>query len=115
EMKDYREARTPSGFVNRTAQKVGVAVFFIFGITLLTPLIMMLRVLKDRRLRYLLIAGAIFAAGLTMNVWLFPHYVAPFTAGFYAILLQAMRHLRWRRPALARITVLTCVVLAGLR
>jgi len=122
EMDDYREARTPRGFVNRTAQKIGIGVFFIFGIALLPPLFLLHRVAKDRRIRYLLCAGGIFAAGLSMNVWLFPHYLAPFTAGFYAILLQAMRHLRRWRPggqstglALSRMVPVTCLLLAGLR
>jgi hypothetical protein len=122
EMKDYNEARTPGGFVNHTVQKAGIVLFFVFGVTLLTPLIMVRRVLKDRRLRYIVVAGTIFAAGLTTNVWLFPHYIAPFAAGFYAILIQAMRHLGCWRPngqptgrALTRMTVIACILLAGLR
>jgi hypothetical protein len=76
------------------------------------------RVLKDRRLRYLTIAGAIFAAGLAANVWFFPHYLAPFTAGFYAIMMQCMRHLRAGRPsgrALVRLLPPLCVALAVFR
>ena len=51
-----------------------------------------------------------------------PYYVAPFTAVFYAIGLQAMRHLRvWKpesRPvglAMVRFIVFVCVALAGVR
>ncbi len=50
------------------------------------------------------------------------HYVAPFTGAFYAIGLQAMRHLRLWKPegkpsglALARVTVAVCIAMAGLR
>ena len=71
ELEDCLYARTPAGFVSRTAQK---------------------------------------------------HYVAPFACALYAILLEAMRHLRvWRpgrRPlglAVARMIPLVCLVLAGLR
>ena len=89
---------------------------------LLPPLILLPRVLYDRRIRFLLATGAVFGVGLSMNVWLFPHYVAPFACGVYAILLQAMRHLRVWRPggkpfglALVRITPVLCLTLAGLR
>jgi hypothetical protein len=50
------------------------------------------------------------------------HYLAPFTAAFYAIGLQAMRHMRlWspgNRPvgkALVRLMVTVCLVMAALR
>jgi hypothetical protein len=115
EMKDYREARTVRGFIDRTAQKVCIGLFFICGILLVPPLVMMIRVLGDRRIRYLLIAGGIYGTGLVTNVWLFPHYLAPFTAGLYVILLQAMRHLRSRRPGLVRLIVAACLLMAGLR
>ncbi len=122
EMGDYRNAHTLTGFVNGTAQKLGTALFFFFGIVLLPPLIMLTRVLRDRRVRFLIAAGAFYGIGLSVNVWLFPHYLAPFTCATYAILLQAMRHLRaWRpdlRPlglALVRVIPVLCLVLAGLR
>jgi hypothetical protein len=57
---------------------------------------------------------------LLIEVFMLPHYLAPFTAAFYALGLQAMRHLRvWspnRRPvglAMVRLTVALCVLLAG--
>ena len=47
---------------------------------------------------FLLVAGLVFLAGLGVSIWFYPHYAAPATALLYAILLQAMRHLRlWRR------------------
>ncbi len=83
---------------------------------------MLPRVLRDRRVRFLIAAGAVFGIGLSLNAWLFPHYVAPFACALYAILLQAMRHLRvWRpgsRPlglALVRVIPITCLILASLR
>jgi hypothetical protein len=122
EMKDFLYAKTPAGFLHGAAKKLGILVFFFFGVALLAPLIMLPRVLRDRRLRYLLAAGAVFGIGLTLNVWFFPHYAAPFACAVYAILLQAMRHLRvWRpgsRPlglAIVRTIPLVCLFLAGLR
>ncbi len=122
EMDDFREARTPAGFVSRTAKKAGTAVFFFLGVALLPPLLMVSRVLRDRRVRFLVIAGGVYAAGLSVNVWIFPHYLAPFTGAVYVLLLQAMRHLRVWRPnaqpsgrALVRAIPIVCVMLAGIR
>lgn len=118
ELKDYRQARTPGGFLTRTIQKVWTAILFVFGIALLPPLVMLPWALQDRRLRYFVIAGSVFVTGLALNVWLFPHYLAPFTAGFYVILLQCMRRLRTWKPggrAMVRLIPLLCVVLAVFR
>jgi hypothetical protein len=122
ELGDFLYARTPAGFLYGTAQKLGIALFFFFGIALFPPLVMFPRVLRDRRLRFLLAACAFYGIGLSLNAWLFPHYLAPLTCAIYAILLQAMRHLRaWRpggRPAglaVVRIIPILCLMLAGLR
>ncbi len=122
EMGDFMYARTRTGFLHVTAQKLGTVVFFILGIALLPPLIMLPRAVRDRRVRFLVAASIVFGAGLGLNAWLFPHYVAPLACALYAILLQAMRHLRiWRpghRPfglAVVRMIPLVCLLLAGLR
>ena len=122
EMGDFRLARTPRGFLDKTAQKIATALLFFFGIALLIPLAMLPRVFRDSRVRYLALAGIVFALGLGGNAWFFPHYAAPFTAGIYVLLLQCMRHLRQFRPggrsvgpALVRYALLACLMLAGIR
>ena len=122
ELGDFRYAQTMPGFLAKTMQKFATVVFFFFGFALLAPLLMFPRVLHDRRIRYLVAAGAIFAFGLSANAWLFPHYAAPFAAAIYVIVLQGLRHLRsWRRGgspvglALVRYSIVASVVLAGLR
>jgi hypothetical protein len=122
EMGDFLYARTLAGFLHATAQKLGIVLFFFFGIALYPPLLLIPRVLRDRRIRFLMVAGALYGAGLSVNAWLFPHYAAPFTCALYAILLQAMRHLRVWRPgnqplglALVRIIPVVCLMLVGLR
>jgi hypothetical protein len=122
EMGDFLYARTPAGFVHDTAQKLGTVLFFFFGVALFPPLILLPRVLRDRRLRFLIAVCALCAAGLSVNAWLFPHYAAPFTCALYALLLQAMRHLRVWRPgdqplgvALVRVLPVVCLMLVGLR
>jgi hypothetical protein len=59
---------------------------------------------------------------MAIENYLIPHYLAPFTGAFYAIGLQAMRHLRVWQPgdqpvglALVRFLVVSCLVLAALR
>lgn len=122
ELSDFLYARTATGFVARTAQKIGTAVLFIFGVALIVPLATLPWVLRDRRTRFLILAGAIFSAGLSLNAWLFPHYLAPFTGALYVILLQCMRHLRVGRRegqrlglALVRLTPVLCLALAAIR
>jgi hypothetical protein len=122
EMGDFRFARTRHGVVNITVQKLAIAGLFFFGVALLVPLAMLPRLFRDRRVRYLLVAGVVFGIGLSGNAWFFPHYAAPFTAGIYVLLLQCMRHLRQCRPggqpiglALVRNLPLVCLMLAGLR
>jgi hypothetical protein len=122
EMGDFLYARTLTGFLHGTAKKLGTALFFFFGIALFPPLMMLPRVFWDRRVRFLIAAGVVFGVGLSINAWLFPHYLAPFACGLYALILQAMRHLRVWRPAgrqlglaVVRAVPIVCLALAGLR
>lgn len=103
-------------------EKIAAALQFFAGFALLAPLIMLRRVLLDRRIRFLVFSVLFLMAGMTIMIFQIPHYLAPFTAAFYAIGLQAMRHLRvWtpeRKPvgaALVRLIVTVCVVMAVVR
>ncbi len=122
ELGDFNYARTPSGFVSRTGQKLGIVLFFVYGPALFLPAILLPWVLRRRRLRFLASATAIFALGLCANAWLFPHYIAPFIGVFYVFLLEGMRRLRVWRPgrqpyglALVRAIPIVCLLVAGLR
>lgn len=122
ELGDFLYARTPAGFVSRTVQKFGIAMFFVYGPALFTPLILLPWAMRDRRIRILAAAGVVFGVGLCLNAWMFPHYLAPFISAMYVFLLQAMRRLRlWRsgnQPyglALVRHISVVCVLLAGIR
>src|SRR5260370_11275790 len=59
--------------------------------------------LGDRRIRFLVAAGAVVLLGIAVEVFFLPHYAAPLTALYLALVVQALRHLRvWRwesRPA----------------
>jgi hypothetical protein len=122
ELDDFQKAHSISGFVPQTLLKAARATIFYAGIVLLPPLIMLRRVFLDRRIRFLVICVLVLTAGQLIEIYLVPHYIAPFTAAFYAIGLQAMRHLRFWTPggqpvgmALVRLTVTLCVLLAAVR
>jgi hypothetical protein len=122
EMSDFKAARTLYGFVCNSVRELATIALFFFGLTLLCPLCMLLRLFRDARVRYLLAAAGVFAIGLSANAWFFPHYAAPFTAAIYVLLLQCMRHLRQFRTggrsvglALVRYAPLVCLMLAALR
>ncbi|MGI8770546.1 MAG: hypothetical protein ACR2JE_03845 [Acidobacteriaceae bacterium] len=111
-----------SGFVPQTLLKASRGVLFFAGIALLPPLIMLRRVLLDRRMRFLVVCVLLLMASQLVEIFLIPHYLAPFTAAFYALGLQAMRHLWLWHPGgqpvgmvLVRLTVTLCFMLAGVR
>ena len=122
EMGFYRLVHSVKGFVPYTLGKAAFTLQFYAGFALLIPLIMAGRVFRDRRVRLAVVCAMVLAAGLAIEIFVLPHYVAPFTAAFYVIGLQAMRHLRiWKpqgRPvglALTRLAVALCVLMAGIR
>ena len=111
-----------SMYIPLTLGKANGGIQFYAGVALLVPLIMVRRVFLDRRIRFLVVGVLVLAAGLTIEIFMIPHYTAPFTASFYAIGLQAMRHLRLWRPegrlaglAMTRFTVFICCLMASLR
>jgi hypothetical protein len=122
ELDEYEKIHSLSGFVTQTLIKATSAFLFYAGLALLVPLIMLRRVLLDRRIRFLVLCVLVLTAGQLIEVFFLPHYLAPFTAAFYAIGLQTMRHLRLWNPGgqpvgktLVRLTVSLCVVLAAMR
>lgn len=122
ELRPFQSMHTLHGFVTGTLLKATKGILFYAGIVLLLPLIMFRRVCLDRRTRFLILCLAVLAAGMILEVYLLPHYLAPFTAAMYAVGLQATRHLRvWRpegRPAgmgMVRLMVTACVLLAAIR
>ena len=97
------EISTVRGLVTTKAAFALAFLTFYFGPAQLLPLLLFPRTLHDRRIRFLVAAGAIVLVGLAAEVFFIPHYAAPLTALNLALLIQALRHLRvWRwqgRPA----------------
>ncbi|MBI3670559.1 MAG: hypothetical protein HY237_12350 [Acidobacteria bacterium] len=101
-----------------TYNKIRVFWGFYLAPALTFPLVMLPRLFRDRRPALLLLICGISLAGIELAVWYHAHYAALLTSALLAILLQAMRHLRywrWRgRPSglfLARAVPLICVVM----
>ena len=102
---DFYEAEVQSvrGLVVTKAAFTIALLSFYFGPALLLPLLMLPNVLRDRRTRVLVAVGTVGLVGLAVEVFFIPHYAAPMTAIFLALVVQGLRHLRvWRwhgRPA----------------
>ena len=122
---ELKFAGKSTSFTHYLVQKLAMALVsiqFFAGIALLPPLIMVRRVFTDRRIRFIVLCVLVLMAGMAIQVFVLPHYLAPFTAAFYAIGLQAMRHLwQWRpadKPAgktLVRLSVTLCLLMAAMR
>lgn len=75
----------------------------------------------DSRMRFFLVTCSLVAAGTFALVWSNPHYAAPSTCVFFALLVQAVRHLRALRTsarpmgrALSRAVVLALALDTGI-
>jgi Uncharacterized conserved protein len=122
EMKVYSKVHSLEMFIPECIYKLISSILFFAGILLLPPLLMTRRVFRDRRMRFLVASVLFLIAGLSIEIYLIPHYVAPFTSAFYALGLQATRHLRLWNPggqpvgmALVRLTVTLCLILGVVR
>jgi len=118
-----KRLRTVPGFVKETLLfKPLRALLFFSGVALLPPLIMLPGVLRDRRIRFLVVCLLIVFCGVLLQTWLIPHYLAAVTPAIYAVGLQAMRHLRQCKAggqpvgmAMVRSTIVVCAALSVLR
>src|SRR6266849_6378192 len=82
----YLQARSLAGFTRETAIKIGTIWVFFIGPVLTIPLFMLPRVLRDRRIRFLLIAGAVSFVGTAVVIFFVAHYAAPITAVILAVI-----------------------------
>jgi hypothetical protein len=98
ELGKFEENRTVTGAVKLSWEKFATCWRFHVGPVFTLPLLMLPWAWRDRKLRFPLIAGGIFLAGLSVETWTMPHYVAPATGIIYIVVIQCMRHLRmWKR------------------
>src|SRR5258708_18305333 len=97
---EYRElarSRTALGVLQQVATKINMIWVFYFAPALTLPLFMLPRVLRDRRIPFLLIAGAVGLASSALVIFFNMHYAAAMVCILLAVIVQSMRHLRtWR-------------------
>jgi hypothetical protein len=122
ELAALQEMNTLPGFTQLTLLKLARGVLFFSGVALLWPLFMFRRVLLDRRTRFLVLCIAVMTIGMLLQIFFLAYYIAPFTAVFYALGLQAMRHMRVLKlegvrvgQGVIRMSVALCVILCGVR
>lgn len=120
EVQYYKQVHSSPGAA--TLFKAIAGILFFTGAALLPPLFMLPWALRDHRIRFLVLCLVVLAVGMTVEVYFFPHHLAPFTGAFYAVGLQCMRHLRLWNPggkgvglAMTRMCLAICVMMAGLR
>lgn len=109
--------------VGRAARHTGIIVskfvYFFCWPELCVPFIALPWILRDRRVRYLILQFGLCFLGWYSIIWFLPHYAAPATVIIFALLIQAIRHLRrWEyrgRPvgiSLSRLVVVFALILA---
>ena len=119
---DYTPARSFTGLLGKVVDKIGRLWRFYLGPALTIPFLAIGALLRDRKMRWPLLALGVFFLALIPEVWNFPHYFAPMTGLLYLVVLQAMRHLRlWKwhaRPigaALVRSIPVLCLSMVLIR
>jgi hypothetical protein len=113
EVGEFQQARSFLGFLRRNRHKALDLWRFYIGPALTIPLFALPWALRDRRMRFPIIASAIFIGALLIQTWTFPHYTAPATGLVYLLVVQCFRHLRlwrWRTTQLGRGLVNVAVV-----
>ena len=122
ELAQFEQNRTLGGALRRTRDKLVGWWKFYLGPALSVPLLALPWILRDRGMRFPLVALAVFVAGLVPQTWTLPHYFAPATALLYLILLQCMRHMRFwggrhsiQGTAAVRMIVVVCCAMVVLR
>jgi hypothetical protein len=118
EFEYFKLGHSTSGILLQLATKINMIWVFYFAPALTVPLFFLPRVLRDRRIRFLVIAGTLGLASSALVVFFGIHYVAAIAPVMLAVLVQGMRHLRvWRfdgKPSgqfLVRAVVVICILM----
>jgi hypothetical protein len=99
EFRYWEQERTLRGFLRIGLGKALQLWTFYLGPALTIPMLTFPSIIRDRRMRFPLIASAVFLLALLVETWFFPHYFAPAIGLLFLILLQGLRHLaqwQWR-------------------
>jgi hypothetical protein len=122
ELTSFNLSRGWTNYESVFYEKIFKAWLFFYGPVFTIALFPLWRVVKDRRLRMLLIGGVIAGAIVSLEIYANPHYWAPYTSLIYAVMLQGLRHVRaWRLRgrrfgiALTRAVPVICLLMIGFR
>jgi len=115
ELAVYQRARTREGFLGLAIAKVYWIWSFFAGPVLTLPLLAFPATWKSRRTRILLFVAVLAAAANSVVAFFQPHYLAPATVVFYAIVVQGMRALNRTMPRAVRALPLICVAMVVVR
>ncbi len=120
----WEQTRSAFGVVKLEFAKVAQTwVFYVYALFTL-PLLMALAILPpgfswgqiSPNTRFLLVAMAVGAAGYSLEISFFPHYIAPVTCLIFALVLGAMRGVRswrWRQKPVGLAITRAVPVIAG--
>jgi hypothetical protein len=98
ELSRYLKTRTLQGLAREEWAKLAILWWFFLGPVLPLALLALPRIVRDRRMKLILITAIVTLAGIAFEAWHQPHYFAPLICVIYAIVIQGLRHLRqWRR------------------
>jgi hypothetical protein len=118
ELTRFLETKTAGGLAKNLAGNLGAFWLFFLGPALTVPLIFGWRLFRDRRLRPLVVIGAVCMAGLLLNTWSYPHYAAPMVGVIYVLVVQGIRHLHasgGRSAVLGRAVIVVCLGMTAVR
>ena len=82
-------------FVRFTVEKAVTYWKFYSAYLLSIPFFLSLPwIIRDKKLKWVLVVLAVGGVAVAAEMWIMPHYVAPFTSALYLLFIQGMRHLR---------------------
>ena len=87
----FLDYRTLAGFIVSRLIAFGRFWAFYLGPLFTLPFFALPLLLRSRRLRWLFLGGLVYLAGLTLNPWFLPHYLAPALGLLLAAMIQATR------------------------
>jgi hypothetical protein len=98
DLRAYEYELTFNGFFWSCVARAWMMWGFYLGPALSVPLLAFPYIVRDRKMRFPLVAGTVFLLGLVVETWMSRHYFAPALGLLYLCLLQCMRHMRvWHR------------------
>jgi len=115
EMAVYQRGRTREGFLGLAGAKLYWIWCFFVGPVLTLPLLAFPATWKSRRTKFLLFMGLAMAAANAVVPFFQPHYLAPATVVFYAMVVQGMRALNRTMPQAVRAIPVICVAMIAVR